>query len=82
MMGIRKIKTEGGYADEGQVKDAVIVDPAADATRIEDMILHYRLRPVAVLLTHGHFDHMLAADAIRKRYGIKVYAGLRFTLWK
>ena len=69
------VKTPGGYADDGQIKDAIIVDPAADAARIEDMIARYGLRPAAVLLTHGHFDHLSAADAIRKRYNIKVYAG-------
>ena len=69
------VRTPGGYADDGQIKDALIIDPAADVARIEDMISHYGLRPVAVLLTHGHFDHMLAADAVRKKYGIKVYAG-------
>lgn len=68
-------KTPGGYVDDGQVKPAVIIDPAADTARIEAMISRYNLRPEAVLLTHGHFDHMLAADAVRKRYGIKVYAG-------
>lgn len=70
------VKTPGGYADDGQIKDAIIVDPAADAARIENMAVHYGLRPVAVLLTHGHFDHMSAADDIRKRYNIKVYAGV------
>ncbi len=68
-------RTPGGYVDDGQIKDAVIIDPAADVSRIEAMISHYNLRPTAVLLTHGHFDHMLAADAVRKIYGIKVYAG-------
>lgn len=68
-------RTPGGYVDDGQLKETVIIDPAADAARIETMIARYNLKPVAVLLTHGHFDHMLAADAVRKRYGIKVYAG-------
>ena len=31
------------------------------------------MKPEAVLLTHAHFDHMLAADDIRKAYGCKVY---------
>ena len=30
-------------------------------------------KPTAVLLTHGHYDHMLAADAVRQKYGIQVY---------
>lgn len=30
--------------------------------------------PVAILLTHGHYDHMLAAEAVSKRFGIPVYA--------
>lgn len=68
-------KTPGGYVDDDQLKEAVIIDPAADAACIEAMIARYKLRPVAVLLTHGHFDHLSAADAVRKRYGIKVYAG-------
>ncbi len=68
-------KTPGGYVDDGQLKEAVIIDPAADAARIEAMIARYNIKPVAVLLTHGHFDHLLAADAVRRRYGIKVYAG-------
>lgn len=68
-------KTPGGYVDDGQLKEAVIIDPAADAACIEAMIARYKLRPVAVLLTHGHFDHLSAADAVRRRYGIKAYAG-------
>lgn len=67
-------RTPGGFADDGTLKDAVIVDPAAWPERIEVMIARLGLRPAAVLLTHGHFDHIMAADAIRKRYGIKVYA--------
>ena len=54
-------KTPGGYVDDGQLKEAVIIDPAADAACIEAMIARYKLKP--------------AADAVRKRYGIKVYAG-------
>ena len=68
------VRTPGGFADDGILKDAVIVDPAAEPGRIEGMILRLGLRPVAVVLTHGHFDHIMAADAIRKRYGIKIYA--------
>ena len=59
---------------EGTRPEAVIVDPAADAYAIRDMINSYGVEPVAILLTHGHFDHILAVDALRKEYGIKAYA--------
>jgi glyoxylase-like metal-dependent hydrolase (beta-lactamase superfamily II) len=37
----------------------VIIDPGQDAGQgIEDIIARHRLRPVAVLLTHGHIDHI------------------------
>lgn len=39
--------------------ECVIIDPGQDATAgIEDVIARHRLRPVAVLLTHGHIDHI------------------------
>jgi hydroxyacylglutathione hydrolase len=39
--------------------ECLIIDPGQDAEQgIEDIISQHRLRPVAVLLTHGHIDHM------------------------
>ncbi len=43
----------------GAGAECVIIDPGEDAEQgIEDVIARYRLRPVAVLLTHGHIDHI------------------------
>jgi glyoxylase-like metal-dependent hydrolase (beta-lactamase superfamily II) len=39
--------------------ECLIIDPGQDAEPgIEDVIAEHRLKPVAVLLTHGHIDHM------------------------
>jgi glyoxylase-like metal-dependent hydrolase (beta-lactamase superfamily II) len=39
--------------------ECLIIDPGQDAEQgIEEIIERYRLRPAAVLLTHGHIDHM------------------------
>lgn len=39
-------------------EQCVIVDPGQDAvSSIADVLREHRLKPVAVLLTHGHLDH-------------------------
>ncbi len=45
-------------------KGAVIIDPAADAGLILDFIKAHGLKAEAVLLTHGHFDHIGAVDEL------------------
>ncbi|WP_395108155.1 MBL fold metallo-hydrolase [Actinomadura sp. SCN-SB] len=40
-------------------EECVIIDPGQDAEAgIEEILREHRLRPVAVLLTHGHIDHV------------------------
>ncbi|MBR6321993.1 MAG: MBL fold metallo-hydrolase [Lachnospiraceae bacterium] len=58
-----------------RTKGAFIVDPGGDAAEIMKKIAEAEALPEAVLLTHGHFDHILAADELRKAYQIPVYAG-------
>jgi hydroxyacylglutathione hydrolase len=52
-------------------RQVVIVDPGADAKRIIADI--DGRKPAAVLLTHGHYDHIGAVDALCAYYGIPVY---------
>ena len=43
----------------GPGQECLIIDPGQDAERgIEEIIERYRLQPAAVLLTHGHIDHI------------------------
>lgn len=56
-------------------KEAVVVDPADNAAYILNKCRELGIAPVAVLLTHGHFDHILAAEDIRRSFRCKVYAG-------
>ena len=55
-------------------RDAVIIDPGAEAQRILSFLEEEELHPQAILLTHGHFDHILAVPALREKYKIPLYA--------
>lgn len=50
------------------------MDPGDEAKRIKKFIEDQELHPVAILLTHGHFDHVMAVDSVRTAYHIPVYA--------
>ncbi len=51
-----------------------IVDPGDDEIKIFSNIAKMEMEPVAILLTHGHIDHMGAAEGLKKRYNIPIYA--------
>ena len=55
-------------------KEAVLIDPAAEEERIISFLEGADLEPKAILLTHGHFDHILAVPALREKYRIPLYA--------
>ena len=54
--------------------ELLIVDPADESARIEEKINRMGGKPVAILLTHGHFDHMMAVKEVKEKYQIPVYA--------
>ncbi|EKY4027254.1 TPA: MBL fold metallo-hydrolase [Listeria innocua] len=52
---------------------ALIVDPGDEANKIEAEIASLGVKPIAVLLTHCHYDHIGALEEIRSTYQIPVY---------
>lgn len=54
--------------------ELLLIDPAASPEKISEKIEEMQAKPAGILLTHGHYDHILAVEDIRKKYGIKVYA--------
>lgn len=56
-------------------KQALIIDPADDADTILDAVRQEGLTVVAVVLTHAHFDHMLAAESVCIATGAPLYVG-------
>lgn len=56
-------------------REAVVVDPADNAAYILNKCRELAVKPAAILLTHGHFDHILAVKDICRAFPCKVYAG-------
>ena len=55
-------------------KDCLIVDAGLEADEMIDVLRAHKLNPVAVVLTHGHADHITGLAALRGNFpGIKVY---------
>lgn len=54
-------------------KKCAIIDPGLESAVIENAIISHSLEPVAIILTHGHFDHIFSLDILRDKYNIPVY---------
>ena len=55
-------------------KEGFIVDPGDDFVKITNYINSMDMKVVAIILTHGHFDHIGAVDKLKERYDLTVYA--------
>lgn len=62
------------YWDD-QSSDAVIIDPGDEDDRIVDAVAGAGCTPRAILLTHGHLDHIGAVEPLKKRYDIPILVG-------
>ena len=73
-MVLGMVRTNVYLIKNRETGELLIVDPADSPDRISRKIGEMAGRPAAILLTHGHFDHIGACEALRTKYGIGVYA--------
>jgi len=55
--------------------EALIIDPEESAEFLIEKCKKEQLKPVAILLTHGHFDHIGAVNGFKEALKLPVYAG-------
>jgi hydroxyacylglutathione hydrolase len=69
MLDIKRVVC-GAYQENAYIVGGdIVIDPGDD---LEALVMAAP-SPRAVLLTHGHFDHMLAAGELQKKFGVPVY---------
>lgn len=60
-----------------QTKECVIIDPGCHGTselgRIERFVADNGLKPLKILLTHGHFDHVMGLTDTASKWDLKTY---------
>lgn len=54
-------------------KQAVVIDPAACPSYLMSHIKSEGLKVEAILLTHGHFDHIMGIDGFLSEFDVPVY---------
>lgn len=64
-----------------KAEKCVIVDPGGEGNKLIQYIQTKQWQPIAILLTHAHFDHIGAVDVIREYYQIPVYLHEKEAKW-
>ena len=70
--------SENTYIIYSATGECIIVDPgcatSAEEERLFGFIDSHRLKPLMIVNTHGHVDHVVGNNAVKHRYGIPVEA--------
>lgn len=69
---------ENTYLIYDETKQCVIIDPGCSSPSEEDRLFGFidshQLKPLMVINTHGHVDHVVGNNVVKRRYGIPVAA--------
>jgi hydroxyacylglutathione hydrolase len=58
---------------DGTADDAVVVDPSGDATELQLTLTRLGARCTAILVTHGHWDHLVGVAGLAEGTGAPVH---------
>ena len=58
---------------DSATNETVIIDPGDDADFISETITNQKLKPLAIILTPGHFDHVLGCLELKLNFNLPIY---------
>jgi hydroxyacylglutathione hydrolase len=56
-----------------KTKEAIVIDPADEGSLISERILALGLKPLSIVLTHGHFDHVLGCLEVKLNFDLPIF---------
>lgn len=62
------VQTNCYFVINEQTNDCVVIDPGASGSQLGAMLVKKGYKPQAILLTHGHFDHMSGVRELQKYF--------------
>ena len=69
------------YIVSNKEKECIVFDPGEEAERLIKTIRSNGLKPLAIFLTHAHFDHIGAVDAVREVFDVPVWIHEKEVSW-
>lgn len=70
---VGQLETNCYIVTDEETLECAIIDPGAEANTILDYIETNNLKPRAIMLTHGHFDHCIALDSVMEEVDAPAY---------
>ncbi|MEH7501432.1 MBL fold metallo-hydrolase [Neobacillus drentensis] len=69
------------YIVETSDRSCLIFDPGSEGKKLINLLNNRKLKPLAIFLTHAHFDHIGGVDEVREFYKIPVYLHKQEEKW-
>lgn len=69
------VQTNCYFVSNTETNEVILIDPGAEEEQILRELRRRDFKLCGILLTHGHFDHIMAVNGIKQAFSVKVYAG-------
>jgi hydroxyacylglutathione hydrolase len=67
---VGELETNSYLVYDAKTREALIIDPGDSAQYIINVVRDLEIKPLSIIATHGHFDHILASFELQNAYEI------------